>query len=405
MFSAGRGRAGRKALAWRFALVFLGVVFPLRAAAGGEPVPVHLLGAGSGRFEVVTEPGAEGVRLAELAAAAWQEWRAPMGLPGRLPVAITVRLVPDEKWGWGEIRSRVEAGPAGVVSVWIRGDGDDGAARDRRWLAALAEGALLRKALLVGISSERAVAPAWLAAAAAEAVVVAENPAMFDAWQAEVAGNERVAGLREILFWEKGESDESESVLRAAAYGVWLWLREESGRSDGWPRFVGAILGGESPGAALVREFSRLTPRPTEAREWELAWRVAAGRLVSMRNRPVMDPAESRLWIERVARLVAFDPRTNEERVLPACGEWGSRGEAWLRVERGERARLIEANFLRLHPFYRNAAGSLGRAWTALASGRETAWREAGLDWENDLDAGRELEAASRALLDEASRR
>lgn len=403
MFAAARGRARRVALAWGLAWVCgcAGLVSSARGEAG-EAVRLH--GAGSGRFEVVAEPGPEGVRLAELAAAAWSEWSGALGLPGRLPVAITVRLVPEEKWSFGENRSWVTAGPAGVVSVWICATGEAGVARDRRWLSALAEGALMRKGLLIGGAPEQAVAPAWLVAAAAETVVVAERPAMLDAWQAEVGGGEPVAGLREVLLWAaRTPGGLDESGRRVAAYGVWLWLREESGRSDAWGRFVRALLGGESPGAALAREFGWLTPRPAEAREWELAWRVALRRLAALRTGPVMDPAESRLWVERIARFVAVDPRTDEERLLPAWGEWGSREEAWLRAERAERSRLIAANFTRLHPFYRNAAGSLGRAWAALAEGREAAWREASVDWARDIDTGRVLEDASRELLDKAT--
>src|SRR4051812_9797030 len=55
------------------------------AAGTPEKNPLRLHGVGSGRFEVVAEPGLEGVRLAELANAAWSEWSGPLGLPSRLP--------------------------------------------------------------------------------------------------------------------------------------------------------------------------------------------------------------------------------------------------------------------------------------------------------------------------------
>jgi hypothetical protein len=93
------------------------------------------------------------------------------------------------------------------------------------------------------------------------------------------------------------------------------------------------------------------------------------------------------------------------ERVLPAWGEWASRGESWPAMVRSERALIIESEFTRIHPFYRNAAGSLGRAWGALASGEEDAWREASVEWSRDMADGRVLEDASRALLDAAGRR
>jgi hypothetical protein len=66
---------------------------------------------------------------------------------------------------------------------------------------------------------------------------------------------------------------------------------------------------------------------------------------------------------------------------------------------------LLAAEYLRFHPFYRNAAGSLGRAWTALAEGREQEWRTATEEWAEDMASGRSLEEASRRLLDEAEAR
>lgn len=395
--------AARRILAGLAGLTLLFAVAPSAASAAESPT-ARLLGAGSGRFEVVAEPGADGVRLAELAAAAWTEWSGPLGLPARLPVAITVRLVPESGWPSDDLPWRVVVEPTGVASVWIRAGGESGVVRERRWLSALAEGVLRRRALLEGVALEKVAAPTWLVAAAAEAMIVAERPSMLDAWQAEVAQETNSATLRDVLFWAKRGSVSSDEPRRRAAFGIWLWLREESGRSGSWERLVGALLAGETPGVALAREFSRMTRRPTEAREWELAWRVAKARLIALRLVPMMNAAESRLWIERVARVVAVDTRTGEERVATAWGEWGLREEPWMLTERAERARLMTGNFAQIHPFYRNAAGSLGRAWVALAEGREKAWREASMDWARDMETGRALEDASRRLLDGVSK-
>jgi hypothetical protein len=360
---------------------------------------LHL--AGSGRFEIISAPGAEGVALAEWAELAWAGWREPLALPMRLQNSITVRLVPETGWTFGPEDHRVVAEPGGVVSIWIRAGGEAGVARERRWLVALAEGVLRRKAFLIGADPARAKAPAWLAAAAAEAALVATRPAMFDAWQAEMRAG-RPAALRDVLLRPESEAGGTEE---RAAPGVWLWLREEGARSGAWGRFVDSIVAGESPGAALAREYARLTPRAAEAREWELAWRVAAARLAQTRATPVMEPEETRRRLERLARMVVLDTRTGRERVPPAWGEWATRHETWPTRERAERARLLAAEFTRLHPFYRNAAGSLGRAWTALAEGQEEAWRNAAAEWTQDMESGRLLEQASRRLLDEAAGR
>ena len=402
--------------AWRAAGLAVGLslsVGLLRAQAeSGTPgVPraserpaVRLHSEGSGRFEVVALPGAGGVRLAELGQAAWAEWAGPFGLPSRLPVAITVRLVPEPEWLFGDAQTRVAADPAGVVSVWIREDKETGISRQRLWLTALAEGVLRRKAFLLGLDPAKAHSPLWLTAGAAEAVIVAEQPSMLDAWQMEFGRSARPAKLRDVLLWDTRVGAEAEVVERAA-YGVWLWLREEGGKSGAWGRFVGALLAGESPGAALAREFAALTPKPTEAREWELAWKVAASRLAIARTTPILGAEESRQRLARLSRIVVMDVQDGQERCLPAWGEWASRGESWPAMVRSERALIIESEFTRIHPFYRNAAGSLGRAWGALASGEEDAWREASVEWSRDIADGWVLENASRALLDAAGRR
>lgn len=339
------------------------------------------------------------MRLAELAERAWPVWRESLGLPSRLSVAITARLIPEGVWDEAARPHRVTAEAGGAVTVWIRGGGAPGVSRDRAWLRALAEGVLGRRATLAGLDPARSRTPAWLSAAAAEAAVIAERPAMLDAWQAAMRADEAPPRLRDVLFWD-GEA--SPSGFAGAAHGVWLWLREEGARSGAWTRFVTAAQSGESPGAALAREYGRLVPRPAEAREWELAWRVAAARLARARAIPMQEAAETRLRLERTARIVVLDTETGGERVAGAAGRWAERGESWLAGERAARGALLAGEFTRLHPFYRNAAGSLGRAWLALAEGREREWRRAAEEYARDMADGRALEEASRRLLDGA---
>jgi hypothetical protein len=373
------------------------------ASAPEAPEP-RLIGGGSGRFEVIAEPGPEALRLAELAENAWLEWREPLGLPSRLPTTITVRLVPMKSWRGGERRHFVAAGHGGVVTVWIRGDAGGGLAAERAWLGALAEGVLKRKSVLLGGSPDLE-APAWLAEAAAEAAIFAARPAMLDAWQAEMRREEAPARLREVLI-RAGEAGAGGGRGRSlGAAGVWLWLRGEGLRNGAWARFLDSVLLGESPGGALAREYASIVPAGADAREWELAWRVAAARLAAAQQTPVLEPAEARRRIERLGRLVVFDVAAGGERVQAPVGEWQTRREAWPAGERRARAAFLAAELPRMHPFYRNAAVSLGRAWQALAEGREGEWREAGAEWGEDWAAGRALEAASARLLDEAEAR
>ncbi|MBC8011299.1 MAG: hypothetical protein H7067_14525 [Burkholderiales bacterium] len=94
------------------------------------PSTARLYLAGGGRFDVVAEPGEEGRALARLSEAAWPAWRGSLALPDRLPVAITVRLAPSERWREPDAGWRVSTDPGGVVTVWIRGGGEPGAARE-----------------------------------------------------------------------------------------------------------------------------------------------------------------------------------------------------------------------------------------------------------------------------------
>ncbi len=368
-----------------------------------KPSAVRLLsGGGGGRFEIVAEEGGEGVRLAELAGQAWLAWREPLGLPERLQTSILVRLIPEARWSWGETFSRVSAEPGGVVTVWLRGGGERGLAGERRWLVGLAEGAWRRKAFLSGLPVDAVPVPRWLSLAAAESFLTAQRPALLDAWQAELRRPGNILKLREVLLGGSadGEAFVSDEAFAVSSLAVWRWLREVDQRA--WPRFTLGLLKGESAGAALAREYGRLVPRVAEAREWELAWRVAVAREETARTTPVMAPAEARRRLEQLARIVAFDARTGREQVLPVAGEWTTRREVWPARERETRARILTAELPRIHPFYYNAAVSLGTVWQALARDKERAWREAAANWEADLATGMDLERSSSALLDAA---
>lgn len=370
--------------------------------ADDTPTVRLLSGGGGGRFEVVAEEGVEGVRLAELAGQAWLAWREPLGLPDRLQTSILVRLIPETRWAWGETFSRVSAEPGGVVTVWLRGGGERGLTRERRWLVGLAEGAWRRRAFLSGLPADAAPAPRWLILAAAESFLTAQRPALLDGWQAELMRPGRVLKLRAVLLGSSADGAEviSDEALAASGLAVWRWLRESDPRA--WSRFTLALLKGESAGAALAREYGRLVSRAAEAREWELAWRVSVAREETARTTPVMAAAESRHRLEQLARIVVFDARTGREQVLAATGDWEMRREIWPARERETRMRILTAELSRVHPFYHNAAVSLGRIWQALARGKERDWREAVAAWEADFDAGLKLEAASTAMLDAA---
>lgn len=384
-----RGRAGW----WGLALGLVFAAGPVGLSRGAETPPAVVHGAGEGRFVVIAPQGPEGVLLAQLGEQAWGRWREPLGLPLRLDSGIVVRLIPGESGAEGTRGWTVLSQPGGVVTVRIQLGGEGGSARERLWLRALAEGALRRRAMLSGISPGVVRVPSWLVVGAAEDVLVARRPALLDDWRAGRRGEGVAPALRGVLLGGDAAGESS------SAFALWWWLREASGRSGAWGRFLPALLAGEAPGAALAREFSALVPPGAEAREWELAWQVASAALAHGSALPVMEPGESRRRLEVLARMVITDPVSRTERVLPAWGEWATRDLGWVTEERRRRAQVLLADFDRHHPFFRNAAGSLGRAWLALDEGREDAWRSASAEWARDFAEGLELEAASSRLL------
>jgi hypothetical protein len=353
------------------------------------PSSARLYVAGGGRFEVVAEPGEDGRALARVAESAWPAWRGPLGLPEYLPIAITVRLVPPERWEGAEAGRRISVDPGGVVTVWIRGGGDPDVARERRWLTALAEGVLRRQAIMAGVAPEAAT-PSWLAAGAAEDALIKERPAMLDAWRQSMERAPAVPSLRTVFSWTATGDEAEDAPARMAAYGVWQWLQIEAGRTPAWVEMVAAMLKGKSSGLALVESYPERFARAS-----------AAEGLARMRTVPLMEAADSRRWLEQIDRVVLRLAGEEQERVANLADLWAGRADPIIAAEREVRLTRLTKNLARVHPFYRNAAGSLGRALVAQSEGKRRAWTEALAEWRDDVALGRELEQASAKLLDE----
>lgn len=395
-------------------ILALGLLAPLK---GEENVPVPPLpppadirffpGSG-GRFEVATASAArdEGAALATLAEQAWERWRGPLGLPDRLATGITVRLTPPEQWSVPEPAWRVGADPSGVVSLWIRGGGEAGVSRDRIRLTALAEAALLRLTILRGAPGEHRKVPAWLAVAAAEAALTANRPALLDAWRQLATRPGGVASLQAILTWMNDQPIDLQSSEirpeyphRVGAFALWLWLQAESTGTASWGQFTAELLRGTAPGAALIRTYPNRLARP-EAAELELAWWAASAHLARMQTIPLFGAEESRLQLARLTRLVVVRLEGSSEEVMDLANAGGIDVTGYAASERDARADWLTAYFARIHPFYRNAAGSLGRVWLAQKAKDETARRQATEEWRADFAAGESLQRASTALLD-----
>ncbi len=373
-----------------------------RAQAQVKTPELAFYGLESGRFEVAALSGPEGAELGALAEQAWAVWRGPFGLPDRWLVGITVRLAPAEGWPPGTHSWRVAAEPGGIVSVWIRArlPGEAGGLPERRrLLAALAEGAMHRQAVFIGVPPERITTPAWLSAGAAEAVLIRQQPSLSDAWQRDTARLATVPGLNSVLMWRMSESSDPQN-LRVAAYGVWSWLQADGQRTGAWRRFLADVLGGGDALTALARHYQEM-PGRRSPQELELAWQTVCAHLVRVKNVPVLEPSETRRWLEQLDRIVLAEGTGSQDAAFELVDLWDWRKEPSVRTPLADRAALLAANFRQVHPFYRNAAGSLGRAWLALEQGKSTAWRVARQEWKQDKALGLELEVASTRLLHE----
>jgi hypothetical protein len=267
----------------------------------------------------------------------------------------------------------------------------------------MAEGALHRQALALGASPERLVIPEWVIAAAAEAALVRGNTGMLDAWRQAAISAGRMPALRAIFSWAGAQTSPFADPHWAASYGVWQWLQAESGRGTAWRRFLAWLLTGTAPGAALVNAYGDKLGRQ-DASEVELAWQVGVAAQARIRTTPFWDAEESRRRLEDAERLVVASAEDGVETAVRIGEIWTARDDVFVAARREERLRWLDGHYTRLHPFYRNAGGSLGRVLLAQRQGDARAWSEALEEWRRDFASGRELEETSRRLLDEASK-
>jgi hypothetical protein len=285
-----------------------------------------------------------------------------------------------------------------VVSLWIRAhtnEEPEGLPEQRRLLRALADAALHRQAVFNATALDRITVPAWLSIAAAEAVLIRRQPALSDAWQQEVTGWTRMPPLHAVLSVQDFEP------APAAAYAVWLWLQTEGTRSGGWRVFLTEVLAGTDALKSINRNFETRLGRGGN-QELELAWQTGCANLIRVKTVPVMEPAESRLWLSQLIRSSLHDTTQGTDITVDLTTVWEHRYDAEIKKQRDERTNLLASTFHQIHPFYRNAAGSLGRVWLAMDKNKLMAWKRELAEWHRDTTSGLELEKASARILSEA---
>lgn len=364
------------------------------ARAQPEAVPVMVRSA-PGRFEVSARDSASAHAVVGLAEETWRLLAAPLNLPPAFSSPIFVRLTtgPEGRTaaddGFG---SNVEAG--GVVSIWIRTGANDGVPVERILRHALVRGLLLRLAVAGHGGREGIAAPAWLERGAVGWCETRANPAALDALKYE-AEFQAPPALGAML---SGGAGGAARLDLGAAVWLFTFLQSESTRAGEWPALLRQVLGGAPADAALRETFPGRFATPEERELW---WQTGWHHLRRTRTLPSLAAAESRQELAALARFV-FTPG-DADVVVPLRTVLEHSADATVAAELkrrgGELARLTVA----LHPFYRNAGLSLGEAFQAASTApqREAACAQFDRDWQDAM----ELEAASKAALDELESR
>jgi hypothetical protein len=181
-----------------------------------------------------------------------------------------------------------------------------------------------------------------------------------------------------------------------------LWLlghlqAESGGEARRWPQFLRAVFGGEDSVAALQRLYGNYFNDDAARELW---WQVGFHSQRRQAVQAIETAAESRAWLAERARWLA---RRGEDEVALGLDEvFAARSEHWVADELGQRLAQLRAGLAAggLHPFYRNAAMSLGRVYDATQTGDRKKFDAAQADLFRDVADARELEQAAGAALD-----
>lgn len=367
---------------------------PVRAAAVGANDSPLVFYTGAGQFEIIAVNPQAAQDALILANSVWRSLARPVGLPADgFSSAVAVRLVPEAKWNDPAV-FKVVAEPGGLVGVRICWGENTDARTIRR---ALVQAVLLRQAVAMHGTAQRLTVPLWLEQACVALGEAGDRPAMFDAMR---QGSARLAPppLETLLRWKRGEPEERGRVL--AAFWLFHHLQAESGDTPCWAKCLRALLGGIDPMQALQENYGGAWKDPDSRELW---WQTGFCNVRASSTLPLMSMQETRDWLADRCRWLAI--KNGREQVLSFDDLWAARKETWVKTGMTERAQQIENQLLRLHPFYRNAAISLGRMYQAAAKGAEEEFKAAKLAVSQDAKDGQELEAATTESLDELEAR
>jgi hypothetical protein len=369
--------------AWLACVVAVVCLAPALAKAESRLV---LFRSAPGQFEIVASDTTLAQAATNAAAEAWQVLAAPLALPGAFSSPVFVRLTPGDDTRPSVAIVHVE--PGGIVSLSVAAAGgrvDDDVRRG-----------LVRALLTKLVVTERGVVdmtapPGWLEAACLGWWKTRSDPAQLDAMKL-ASGNLTPPALNSLLASVPGGTTAGDFM----ASSTWLltFLQSES-RSGEWPTFRRRVLRGDDPVASLAKSFPG---RFASADERELWWQTGWHHLRRVRSLPLLEASDSRAAIERLVRFVVLSGDADAAMSLGDMLDHA--GQPFVRDELAGRAAALQSVLPVLHPFYRNAGLSLARALTAGASSSEQR-AEACQAFESDWRDALELEAATRAALDE----
>jgi len=367
---------------------------PVSSTADGKNDAPLVFYTGDGQFEIIATEAPAAQQALILANSVWRSLAKPLGLPAAgFSSAVAVRLVPAKDWTDPAFFT-VVAEPGGLVGVRICWSDKIDARIMRR---ALVQAVILRQAVAWHGAKQGLTVPLWLEQACTAQGEVRDRPAMFDAMQQESA-QLTPPPLEELLKWERGQAEERGRVL--ASYWLFQYLQAESGDAPRWGRWVRAVLGGADPMKALRDNYGAAWKDETSRELW---WQVGFHdeRLTS--TVPLMSMEETRNWLADRCRWLAI--KDGREQVLALDDLWTLRKTPWIKNGMEERSQQLQNLLPRLHPFYKNAAISMGRMYQAAGKGAEEEFKAAKQALSQDAIDGRELENATGAALDELEAR
>jgi hypothetical protein len=362
--------------------------------AAAVPVP-RVFYTKPGEFEIIVRDVADAQPALALGRSVWRAMVDPLGLPPEgFSSPVSVRLVPADQWTEPVVFT-VSVEPPGRVSVRVRWSADVDLVAVRR---AFVQGLILRQAVAWHGGGEQLTVPLWLEQACTAWSLVQERPALLDAFQQESARITTPPPLRALLLWRRGEVESRGWEL--ASLWLFLQLQAEAGEVSRWGGWVRGLVGGAAPLDTLPRFYTGLW---TDAAAMELWWQVSFHHQRRLRALPVMTAEGSRSWLADRSRWLAG--RDGRECVLRLEELPGLRREPWVHSELSDRLAQTRAILGVIHPYYSNAALSMGRLYEAALKGNEEQFKTARTDFERDAIDGRELEDTVNAILDTAPRK